>query len=230
MSLCSKIYLTAYSKAIPSGAKVFDLKSIGGKNVVENQLCEPNSFLEGSISAGLVFTKVNDYTISIKGTLTKITNTSIFRADKFIKIVKDHKYYMYINSKFDYSVFNDSQYRIRYASDTTTTKLPANKLHSYLLVANKTDNVQIGFRIEAVDTYIDDEITCMCIDLTTMFGAGNEPTLEQCQQIFTEYIPYTEPTIKSIACNEVVVKGKNFLDVEHIKDFSNWTFFWWSDN
>ena len=42
------------------------------------------------------------------------------------------------------------------------------------------------------------------IDLTKMFGSGNEPTLEECQKIFSaEYYPYDDGTIKNFPVRTV---------------------------
>lgn len=48
------------------------------------------------------------------------------------------------------------------------------------------------------------------IDLTIMFGSGNEPTLEQCQQIFTaEYYNYTTGTPLSLSGVNAYQQGVN---------------------
>lgn len=48
-----------------------------------------------------------------------------------------------------------------------------------------------------------------CIDLTQMFGAGNEPTLEQCREIFAnDYYPYNAGTLVSADVTDVQVGDK----------------------
>lgn len=47
-------------------------------------------------------------------------------------------------------------------------------------------------------------------DLTLMFGAGNEPTLEECKKIFSaDYYPYDAGTLKSFPVQRVKSVGKN---------------------
>jgi len=54
--------------------------------------------------------------------------------------------------------------------------------------------------------YIDD---VMVIDLTATFGAGNEPTKEQCDQIFTNWFDGTKSTV---GASRVKAVGKNLFD------------------
>lgn len=56
-------------------------------------------------------------------------------------------------------------------------------------------------------------------DLTQMFGSGNEPTLEECQKIFSaDYYPYDAGTLKSFPVKTVKSVGKNLIDSSKEKD------------
>ena len=53
----------------------------------------------------------------------------------------------------------------------------------------------------------------MAIDLTQMFGAGNEPSTPEFEALFPkDYYPYNEGTLMSIPVNEVVEHGRNLFD------------------
>ena len=56
------------------------------------------------------------------------------------------------------------------------------------------------------------------IDLTATFGAGNEPTKEQCDQIFTNWFDGTKSTVGACRIKSV---GKNLVDIENFKYFVN---------
>lgn len=62
----------------------------------------------------------------------------------------------------------------------------------------------------------------MVIDLTAMFGAGNEPaTPEEFRAMFpAEYYPYSEPTLINFSGSEVVSMGRNIIVDETIKSGS----------
>lgn len=78
--------------------------------------------------------------------------------------------------------------------------------------AAKSTKSAIGVRAAGATTVIGATISCkniQCIDLTQMFGAGNEPTLEQCREIFAnEHYPYNAGTLTSADVTAVQVGDK----------------------
>lgn len=56
------------------------------------------------------------------------------------------------------------------------------------------------------------------IDLTKMFGSGNEPsTVEEFEAMFpNDYYPYNEGTLMSMGTKEVVEQGKNYFDFSKV--------------
>lgn len=91
-----------------------------------------------------------------------------------ILLVKDHIYYYYSN-------FDDSDLIL---TDIGTFAEP--QIYSYT-VANNTYNIRVRFKtLEYVSTYYYN-----WIDLTAMYGAGSEPDLAKCKEIFTaQYYSY----------------------------------------
>ena len=69
-----------------------------------------------------------------------------------------------------------------------------------------------GFAVGTV--FNDVKIKIQIFDLTTMFGAGNEPnTVEEFEKIFpADYYPYNAGEIISAGTEEVVEQGKNLWD------------------
>lgn len=193
----------AYSKAIPSGAKVFDLKSIGGKSVVENQLLLLGVGKRNDVVSGITQIVDNDLYITLSGTTTSGYNFGLNANN--LKVIKDHKYYI---GGIDECVGVSLRF---YDTSISKSLLSAIKNNSVLSGLENSNIGYVYFNVGATGIVVSVKVKPYIVDLTQMFGAGNEPTLEQCQQIFTEYIPYTEPTIKSIACDSVSVGGRNLL-------------------
>ena len=69
------------------------------------------------------------------------------------------------------------------------------------------DNNSVGDTLKAKNM--------MLVDLTKMFGTGNEPsTPEEFEAMFPEaYYPYNEVTLLSMSVNEVVKQGKNLINI-----------------
>lgn len=52
---------TAYAKTVPTGAKLMSVKSIGGRNLVFNQIVNPNNFRPSYTVNGVTITRVDGY-------------------------------------------------------------------------------------------------------------------------------------------------------------------------
>lgn len=208
----------AYSKDVPSGAKVMDVKMVGGKSVVGNHLVQDVKFE----------TRIGDYADRIWknwGGMNVDVNDGVatFKAEgnwygliQNVHALENHKYYFGCDVKSDIpnntilapyvenTVFNENTFKL--TSDQWTHSSKIN-------VAKKTsDNWSIGVRAAGATTVIGATISCkniQCIDLTQMFGAGNEPTLEQFEAMLTrpDY-PYNAGTLVSADVANVQVGDK----------------------
>lgn len=197
----------AYTKQIPSGAKCFDLKMLGGKSVVANQLQQMK--MGTTSNNGITFTVNAEKTeITINGTATGLSYVA-----EGVDVIKGHKYFIkgcakggststYMSYIVNSSMFNTSNAYYDVGNGNLITCLQSGKAN------------YVYARVESGVTVTNLVFKPQCVDLTQMFGAGNEPTLEQCQQIFTEYIPYTEPTLVNHKITDVVVRGKNLFPNE----------------
>lgn len=102
-----------------------------------------------------------------------------------------------------------------------TTKIMANSVSTTyptkFSMVFKNDISSSSRYIYAIETATSDfkKITMtntMLIDLTVMFGAGKEPTKEQCDVMFSEpYYPQTNGVLWNTPVKKVVLEGKNLL-------------------
>lgn len=201
----------AYSVDIPKGSKVADIQSVGGKSVVWNQLAKPNT-TQGTVW-GVLRTINEDGTSNFHGTVvgSPSYNQLSIQSNIETKFKRDgRKYLIRKNKKIDYPWGIDGYGRT------------SGNVNSYIFSETTGTDWSGGFHIQAYEgNVIDiDGIIINAFDLTTMFGAGNEPTVEQFEAMFPEeYYPYTEPVIKSANVESVEVNGANLWDEEWINTY-----------
>lgn len=188
----------AYQKTVPSGAKVANVKSIGGKTIVWNQL---NLNSEKSATKdGISFINNKDGSWTITGTCSasddESANIPIHAfAEQF---VSGHKYLVKADKYFGENY--------GFAINGTSTPLKKAAIVDYafnpiIFVKDKVtvDNVTMRMNL---------------FDLTQMFGSGNEPsTPEEFEAMFSaDYYPYNAGELMSAPVNEVVEQGRNLFD------------------
>lgn len=198
---------TAYSKAVPSGAKVMDVKLIGGKSVVgNNQWILPE--YDKDVSGIHIKNDVAKNIVTITGTLANI-NYSIPLFPEYVAIVPKHKYYKYTPSTMKISL------RTMESTDGNSTSWSRPNTEE-ILIAPDNAHVSTSYIYSdakypgpPVGTVFNETFSPLLIDLTQMFGAGNEPTLEQCREIFSsESYPYNAGTLTSADVTAVQVGDK----------------------
>lgn len=198
----------AYSKAVPSGAKVMDVKMVGGKSVVGNQLIQHNSDYILTTSYSVSIEQNGD---NLTVTFSKVTGRCVIAK---IPSIIGHKYYqsitltMLAGAECGWQNHNG----IPMYQKTKALNITANL--EGVVVANEN---ALAF-IQLMGYPADDGTLAKCIinyksarliDLTQMFGAGNEPTLEQCREIFSsESYPYNAGTLTSADVTAVQVGDK----------------------
>lgn len=184
------IEANAYKLDVPSSVSPYaEVQKIGGKSVVWNQLAkeEINTPLYSKTAQSVVVNRT-------------ISSTSDFNTSDIYnvsKINKGHSYYLKINSTSKhFRLFDFYSNKIIDCNDGFIHKTTYN----WNFVFGYIPDMQTG-------TY---DCKVIIIDLTQMFGAGNEPTLEECKKIFTaDYYPYDEGTLKSFPVKTVKSVGKN---------------------
>lgn len=197
---------TAYQKTVPTGAKLMSVKSVGGRSVVFNQLADAVNVVDETVDAGFYYAETK------------------FRSNR-PKWAKGHKYFVKFYAKSDVEPFSitigySNAENLSFGKDGQT-------------FANRTNGWQTLFYTPS-DSLIDDwpyialrpvryfEQTqfvysvnsLMIVDLTQMFGSGNEPaSVEEFEKMFpADYYPYNAGEIVSAGTEEVVEQGKNIFD------------------
>lgn len=196
---------TAYQKAVPTGAKLMSVKSVGGKSVVWNQLI---SQLIEAKSASVTGAKLTDKTLQISGTST---NVVFLRIVPVQTAIIGHKYLFHSHASDTAELSNFNGF---YNNESETDK----RFYEYgkgTIFTNADNAIEMRLRLDA-DVTVNFQITPQLFDLTAMFGSGNEPTtVEEFEAMFpAAYYPYNAGEIVSAGVTEVVEQGRNLFDVE----------------
>ena len=194
----------AYQKTVPTGAKLGSVINISGRTIVFNQY----STMLGQTS--LWSENVYNYK-----DIKKLSNHKLYVKYKYtVKNILD-------SSKDNYlarlTIFGDTNVIIGYKTfkigDITIGKTVE---HAEIVQApnNVTDAMVYCIGDDVVGKTVDCNTWVNIIDLTQMFGSGNEPsTVAEFEAMFTEdYYPYNEGTLMSMGTKEVVNVGKNYFD------------------
>ena len=199
---------TAYSKDIPSGAKVMDVKILGGKSVVGNQMIKHDAdYIRNNSNTSFVEQDGDNLTVTFNSKSSRCIIAEV-------RSIIGHKYYQSITlTMLAGAECGWQNYRgIPIYQKTKVLNVTANL--EGVAVADKNALVFIqlmgypandGTLAKCVINYK----TARLVDLTKMFGAGNEPTLEQCREIFAnDYYPYNAGTLVSADVTDVQVGDK----------------------
>ena len=204
----------AYTKTVPSGAKLGAVNKIGGRTIVYNQLFTEK---ETTVINGITATYA-DGIMTLNGTATEnwinfsqMTSAMNVVAKFYIKmtiIKNDDKisfYYGWLNREIWMRPIASGSSSVIYSQ--TEDEL------------EKYPNTGIAdFGAGAV--FNDVKIQIIIVNLTKMFGEGNEPTTTaEFESMFpNDYYPYNEGTLMNMSVNEVEEVGKN---VFKCKNFSS---------
>lgn len=203
------------------GSGIAKIKSLGGRTLVFNQIVKGN------------FESTNDYrgtaTLTVSnnvGTMLATAKNQYIRHAIRVGVVKGRKYLARIEIK---NTSSDIKFLIvQNASPYTTfVNLDNSGLGSFeklasIFTANETviDDVDIRIRDGRESGWDNVEIkNLMFIDLTLMYGAGNEPsTVAEFEKDFPNaYYDYTLPTIKNISIDAIKTVGFNLYNGEYAK-------------
>lgn len=200
----------AYRKTVLSGAKLASVKQIGGKTIVWNQLINKDNFPNSKVINGITVTNNTDGSITLNGTSEKSTTiiadsvkTQIGHVFLFKGCPSGGGKGTYAQSIAD-SIASDYGNGRIWKNETTYPELNIRiDIGSGVTLENKTFIPQL-------------------IDLTLMFGAGNEPsTVEEFESMFPDdYYPYDAGTLLSAPVNDIVSEDNsgNVLQSAQVPD------------
>ena len=202
----------AYQKDIPSGAKLVSVKKIGGRTIVWNQMLKllDSSNWTARGTAGSI--EIADGECIVRDCASTWGGAVIAEN---LKILQTHKYYI---SLYGRVLNNGDSITIAVAETFPVTEIGViNSTTAYRVskIVETSESLEAKFAFgNRKNTYDYAVSNFMLIDLTKMFGEGNEPsTPEEFEALFPEdYYPYNEGTLMSIPVNEVVEKGRNLFD------------------
>ena len=101
------------------------------------------------------------------------------------------------NNATQFTLFFNT-YTIVHSLTTTTNYFILDSINNFDFARIFTTNPNSTFNIS---------VTINLIDLTQMFGAGNEPTLDECKNLFPTYYPYNEGEVISFLSFDSYNKG-----------------------
>lgn len=197
----------AYQKQIPSGAKLGAVNAIGGKTIVYNQLFTDFSKIGNN---GITVTYADDV-LTLNGTttqnwfnLTQMTEKMNVVCKFYIKmtILKNDD-----NINFYYSWLNRRRFINAFSKGSQSVILNQTEDQTKLGLSTGFSGFDVGTKFNDV------KVKIMIVNLTQMFGEGNEPsTTEEFEAMFpNDYYPYSEGELMSMSVNEVDTVGKNMF-------------------
>ena len=170
----------AYTKTVPTGAQKWaSLDKVGGKTVVWNQL---NNIPNGStgLEHGITAT-INGNIITYNGTPTDGTYIDVYSdISNCVKnsIVVGHKYLVFVNDTNKASADGNQYDRITYLVENFSGYTEINGGYGYIITATEVPSYYF-VRIQLsnhIGERISGKASVDLIDLTQMFGAGDDPT------------------------------------------------------
>ena len=209
----------AHSKQIPSGAKQMGVEMIGGKSVVWNQLIRHTNKTITRTNSTFVFNENGTITVNSNGNSDDYASI-IVDASK----IKGHKLYMFGCPKGGGS--GDGSYYLIGGSIFPFRDTGKGVIG---VVGNSADEFNVSVDVQKIAI---DNLTFKprLIDLTQLYGAGNEPTstddprIKAIEQYAEAHLEYNSGEIISSQTDEVSVRGKNLIDYEmlypHIVNYS----------
>lgn len=172
------------NRTAPSGAKYVSVDKVGGKSIVWNQQVDTSKAVL-TTRAGVTLSRKENGKLFLSGTATGGAAWCIAGSTN---LVMGHKY---LSKRVAESV----PVRIDNATDGRPALKFTGNLEVQTLTAPAGGNVYTPVKEGG---YINAEIDPFIIDLTLMFGAGNEPTAEQFERMFqADSYPYNPGEIIS---------------------------------
>ena len=192
---------TADSKTVPTGAKLMSVKNMGGRSIVFNQFAKNKPFDSRN---GITTSTDGNYSV-LDGTATNAITAKGWwglKLDEFSP-TNGHKYLFC--SKIISGTVNPAN---GCTIGTAIQKQIVGKSFIFEMSDKHWDSNWLSAIYSDKDTVFNKlKISVMLIDLTLMFGSGNEPsTVEEFEKMFpADYYPYAVGEIVSAGTEEAVV-------------------------
>ena len=216
-------YGEAYTINLPSKLYRWNgVKKVGGRSFVNNQMLENGDFALGTETWGRNVTAATTLSSSDGELIITIASLNTGTAYGFRKatgydlsFVLDHVYYVkadiYAPYTDDYCYGNSTIM----GSGVKVTFAPKPQAGEWTTCSGMFTSIATAtarptfYPLDYSLFSVDDAYKVrnfIQIDLTVMFGAGNEPTLEECDAMFSGYIEYDTGTLMSAGVTDIVSK------------------------
>ena len=184
---------TAYQKAVPTGAKLMSVKSVGGRSITFNQMYKKFDYVSGGTLNCKPIFKSHKYLLRVDYSVSENTKVYLY--------FRDAKYTAETNRQITKDVAAGSG-KISWITSPLGEHSNGGDFGVFRTVTDSDGSQKLD-----TSTFSNHEI----FDLTTMFGSGNEPsTVEEFEKIFpADYYPYNAGEIISAGTEEIVEQGAN---------------------
>lgn len=189
---------TAYVKTIPTGGRMMSVKSIGGKNLVFNQMYKKFDYVSGSTLNCKPIFKSHKYLLRVDYNVSENTRVYLY--------FRDAHYTGETNRQIVKDVAAGSG-KISWITSPLGEHSDGGDFGVFRLVTDSDGNQKLD-----TSPFSNYEI----FDLTQMFGIGNEPTsVEEFEAMFpNNYYQYNAGEIITADTESVVVQGKNLINAD----------------
>ena len=189
---------SAYSKTIPTGGRMTSIKSIGGKNLVFNQMYKKFDYVSGSTLNCKPIFKSHKYLLRVDYSVSENTKVYLY--------FRDAHYTGETNRQIVKDVAAGSG-KISWATSPLGEHGDGGDFGVFRILTDADGNQKLD-----TSPFSNYEI----FDLTQMFGIGNEPTsVEEFEAMFpNNYYQYNAGEIITADTESVVEQGKNLLNAD----------------
>lgn len=242
----------AYEKTLPSGINPYGmLDKVGGKTIVWNQLLKdkgekveeaeeyeitvPNKAVEADVqmlggksvkwnqlySEYTTTSQVGGVTRTLKDGVTVLNGTTISESGRYSEMFNTVLDRVYYSAFFGTALTKVTRIQGTYNSFRPSTVGLAPCIHKCTMARVNT-YTQIYYEVGT--TFENDTFYGVIVDLTAMFGSGNEPTsiddprIKWIEQYAAEHPEYNAGEIVHADVDKVVEKGKNLIPYPYLGD------------
>ena len=213
---------SAYVKTVPANVMPYaSIEKLDGKTVVWNQLMEYGDFADISNWTAPTGASISNNVLSFTATTTTYATVRIDSNSRYVPLIAGHKYYIsaVISCSSGKGIIVPSGV-VSFGS-YSFTDATSPKRESFILTPASSTAVYMSVRYNVTTSGTSETITgsisnYMCVDLTLLFGSGNEPsTVAEFESMFpASYYAYNNGTLLSADVQEVKSVGKNIWDEE----------------
>ena len=193
----------AYTKSVPAGAMPYaGIEKVGGKTLVMNQFVQNGNFADTS-----VWYEQNSATFSVSNNVATVSATASVDSGiaQVVSMIANHKYFKAVDIVSNFAIKFDVGSRLLSTSSGSGIRERLTQIAEWTTTSgNYTLRIRRNSAGEEAGTFTVANV--IVIDLTLLFGAGNEPTtVAEFEAMFpADYYAYNAGTLLSAGVTSVV--------------------------